>query len=68
MSKGITVFVSTDKVGSKSEMFYSWESLGITEQEFDDLPREAQEKFAWSIVSENINWGFYKVKENEQNA
>ena len=37
----------------------------VKEQEFDDMPKEIQEKFAWEIASENIEWGFYKGKEND---
>lgn len=65
MSKGLTVFISTRMRGSTCKEFYTWDNLGITEQEFDDLTREVQEKFAWEIVSENLNWGFFKGKENE---
>lgn len=51
--------------GSEVKEFYSWDKLGITEQEFDDMPKEIQEKFAWEIASENLEWGFYKGKEND---
>ena len=65
MSKGLTVFIKTSMCGSEVKEFYSWDKLGITEREFDDMLQETQEKFAWSIVSENLEWGFYKGKEND---
>lgn len=66
MSKGITVFVKIDKVGSKCEVFLSWEDLGVTEQEFDSMSSGEQDSLLCEIA--NIDWGFYKVKENEQNT
>lgn len=65
MSKGLTVFIKTGMRGSEVKEFYSWDKLGITEQEFDDMPKEIQEKFAWEIASENLEWVFYKGKEND---
>ena len=65
MSKGLTVFIKTSLCGSEVKEFYSWDKLGITEQDFDAMPLEEQEKFAWEIASENLEWGFYKGKEND---
>lgn len=64
--KGITVFMSTGVVGSESRSFYSWDKLGITEQEFDAMPMEEQGKLAWEIASQDIGWGFYKSEENDE--
>lgn len=66
--KGLTVFISTSTFGSECKNFYSWDALGINEQEFDAMPLEEQEKFAWEIASQDLEWGFYKGKENDKNA
>ena len=70
MSKGITVFVSTNLVGSKTKIFYSWDALGITEREFDAMKLEEREKFVFELVNDCISWGFYKTGERNgwQNA
>lgn len=65
MSKGLIVFIKTNRCGSEVKEFYPWDKLGITEQEFDDMLQETKEKFAWEIASENLEWGFYKGKEND---
>lgn len=61
-SKGIAVFVSTNIVGSKSSVFYSWESLGITEHEFDAMKPEEQNSFVWELANSVIDWGYRKVE------
>ena len=38
-------------------------SKGLTV--FIKMPLEEQEKFAWEIASENLEWSFYKGKEND---
>ena len=65
MSKGLTVFIKTSMCGSEVKEFFPWDKLGITEQDFDAMSLEEQEKFAWEIASENLEWGFYKGKEND---
>lgn len=65
MSKGLTVFIKTSMCGSEVKEFFPWDKLEITEQDFDAMPLKEQEKFAWEIVSENLEWGFYKGKEND---
>lgn len=65
MSKGLTVFIKTSMCGSEVKEFFPWDKLGITEQDFDAMSLEEQEKFAWEIASEKLEWGFYKGKEND---
>ena len=57
MSLGLVVYINGTSI------FYTWEQFGISEQEFDELPRDVQEKIAWDKITENLNWGFYKRKE-----
>lgn len=64
--EGITVFISTSMVGSECRNFYPWDTLGITEQEFDSMSMDEQEKFVWEIASQDIEWGFYKGEENDE--
>lgn len=57
MSLGLVVYIN------RTSIFYTWKQLGITEQKFDELPRDVQEKIAWNRIAENLNWGFYKREE-----
>lgn len=57
MSLGLVVYINGTSI------FYTWRQFGISEQEFDELPRDVQEKIAWDKITENLHWGFYKRKE-----
>lgn len=64
MRKGLNIYIGTCMLGSQCNDFYTWEQLGITEEEFDAMSIDEQEKLVWEIASQNLDWGFFKSEED----
>lgn len=62
MSKGLYIWCDSGaNIHSNYKQFLTWEELGITEDDWDNLSEKEQEEMAKDIAFDKLDWGFDKA-------
>lgn len=61
MSKGLHVYLDSGaNIHSKNSHFFTWEEIGMTEEEWDALSDEGRTDLAREWAFNYADWGYYK--------